>query len=238
MPASSATSIGDQRHRLLRSGPVVQGDLDHRLDTEGVIGSVVEAKEDHHGLKIRARFSSVEKAQTIRTKMVEGHLRGMSFTYALLKHHFGEKDGRRVRFLDEVRLFEATVTPFPMNALALASAKRDPADAADDDRKLCELEQWAAATSAAEAVRHDIEHPAAAMYALGVVQEVRSRQQLAKLEAWAMSQPPPQPKDPTARRRAQWERNNAYSNDLAWTMATMPTCGHRSCMPGRCAYAR
>ena len=96
---------------------------DHQLDTSGVIGSVAHMAEDNVGAKIRAKFSSVQKAQEIRTKMVEGHLRGLSFTYEPVQHTLGVQDGKKVRFLKEVKVFEATVTPFPMNQLALADAK-------------------------------------------------------------------------------------------------------------------
>jgi len=96
---------------------------DHDLSTEGVIGSVRDAKEDPVGLWVRAGFSSTAKAQDIRTKMIEGHLKGMSFTYEAVRHYMGQMAGKSARFLQELRLFEATVTPFPMNGLALASAK-------------------------------------------------------------------------------------------------------------------
>jgi Escherichia/Staphylococcus phage prohead protease len=96
---------------------------DHDLTTDGVIGSVTEAKEDPVGLWVRAGFSSDAKAQSVRTKMIEGHLRGMSFTYEAVRHRMGEWAGKSARLLEELKLFEATVTPFPMNTLALASAK-------------------------------------------------------------------------------------------------------------------
>src|SRR5262245_10444336 len=98
---------------------------DHDLTTEGVIGSVREAKEDPVGLWIRAGFSGTAKAQDIRAKMIEGHLRGMSFTYEAVRHYMGQVAGKSARFLQELKLFEATVTPFPMNTLAIASAKAD-----------------------------------------------------------------------------------------------------------------
>jgi HK97 family phage prohead protease len=96
---------------------------DHELSTAGVIGSVHDAREDATGLLVRARFSSDAKAQSVRTKMIEGHVRGMSFTYEAVKHHLGTVAGKSVRYLQELKLFEATVTPFPMNTLAVGSAK-------------------------------------------------------------------------------------------------------------------
>src|SRR5258707_13583206 len=98
---------------------------DHDLSAEGVIGSVHDAREDATGLRVKARFSSDPKAQSVRTKMIEGHLRGMSFTYETVKHHLGTAAGKSVRYLQEVKIFEATVTPFPMNGLAVGSAKAD-----------------------------------------------------------------------------------------------------------------
>lgn len=96
---------------------------DHQLSTDGVIGSVTHMAEDGYGAKIRARFSSTQKAQDIRTNMLEGHLGGLSYTYAVLRSHPGTFEGKAARFLDELRVFEATVSPFPVNQLALASAK-------------------------------------------------------------------------------------------------------------------
>jgi HK97 family phage prohead protease len=98
---------------------------DHNLSSEGVVGSVTKMREDGVGARIRALFSSVAKAQDIRTNMLEGHQSGLSFTYEPVRFSFGKVDDRPVRYLDEVKVYEATVTPFPMNVLATASAKAD-----------------------------------------------------------------------------------------------------------------
>jgi HK97 family phage prohead protease len=118
----------DDWSRSKQSLPLI---ADHQLSTEGVIGSVVQAKEDGVGLRVRARFSSDAKAQSIRTKMIEGHIKGMSFTYQAVRHYLGSMAGKSVRYLQELKLFEATVTPFPVNQMAVASAKS--ATAADPD---------------------------------------------------------------------------------------------------------
>src|SRR6266568_87866 len=99
----------------------------HQLSSDGVIGSVTHMAEDGYGAKIRAKFSSIQKAQDIRLKMIEGHLNGLSYTYEAIRSHRGVFGGKSVRFLDEVKAYEATVSPFPVNQLALASAKaKDP----------------------------------------------------------------------------------------------------------------
>jgi len=127
---------------------------DHDLTTEGVIGSVKDAREDTTGLRVTARFSSVPKAQDIRVKMIEGHLRGMSFTYETVRHYMGQQGGKSVRYLQELRVFEATVTPFPMNELAIASAKApdqgnistpDAGDLNAAARRYCTSQGWAMA---------------------------------------------------------------------------------------------
>jgi HK97 family phage prohead protease len=106
---------------------------DHDLSTAGVIGSVREAREDAVGLRVKARFSSDAKAQSVRTKIIEGHLKGMSFTYQTVKHYMGQLGGKAARFLTELKLFEATVSPWPINELATASAKAAMSSASIND---------------------------------------------------------------------------------------------------------
>lgn len=129
--------------------------VDHKLSTDGVVGSIDHAREDQVGVKVRASFSSITKAQDIRTLMLEGHLGGMSFTYEPRRSRPGMKDGQKVRYLEEVRLFEGTITPFPMNTLAMASAKAAVAalehESADQDAAAAQ------AVSGAGAMRLDFE---------------------------------------------------------------------------------
>src|SRR5260221_3570546 len=106
---------------------------DEDLSTAGVSGSVHDAREDGTGLRVKARFSSDQKAQSVRTKMVEGHLKGMSFTYHAVKHFLGQYSGKSARFLQELKLFEVTVSPFPINELATASAKAALSSASVND---------------------------------------------------------------------------------------------------------
>jgi Caudovirus prohead serine protease len=50
---------------------------DHELSTAGVIGSVMQATGDGRGLRIRAKFSTTQKAQNVRAHMVGGHIKGL-----------------------------------------------------------------------------------------------------------------------------------------------------------------
>jgi hypothetical protein len=84
---------------------------DHDLSTGGVTGSIVDAHEDSHGARIRAKFASTERRRTIRRLMVEKHLTGLGFSDLPVKFHFGQQNDQNVRFLTEVRIFETSVTP-------------------------------------------------------------------------------------------------------------------------------
>src|SRR5260370_11552385 len=81
---------------------------DHDLSTAGAIGSVHDAREDANGLRVKARFSSDAKAQSVRTKMIEGHLKGMSFTYQAVKHYPGQLGGKSARFLQALEPCDRT----------------------------------------------------------------------------------------------------------------------------------
>ncbi len=121
--------------------------------------------------------------------MIEGHLKGMSFTYDTIRQHRGVKDGRSVRFLDEVKVYEATVTPFPMNRFALASAKGPADDMAADLARLENLERWAAQQTAVGVLEELTSDPDAMIGVGNLLAESKAARDLAALEEWAMSAP-------------------------------------------------
>jgi hypothetical protein len=114
----------DHWHKSSQPMPLI---ADHQMSTEGVIGSVAALHEDQRGLRFRARFSRSPKAQQVRQDILDGHIRGTSFTYEVMRDTpgHGSLGGKAVkRFLDELRLFEITISPFPINQLAgVTSAK-------------------------------------------------------------------------------------------------------------------
>jgi HK97 family phage prohead protease len=97
----------------------------HIPDASHVVGTVVEAKEDERGLFIRARLSSAPSAQDLRVKMLEGHLDRMSIGYSTVKDSWQDSDGDKVRVLEEVKLYEVSVVPFPANEEAAISAVKE-----------------------------------------------------------------------------------------------------------------
>jgi len=104
--------------------PLVDGHM--AGDTDRLLGSVTEAKEDATGLKFRAVFSSASRAQDARTLAVEGHLSGVSIGWLPVPGgiDFSETPEGVVRVLKEIRLLEISLTPIPANPEAvLTSAK-------------------------------------------------------------------------------------------------------------------
>lgn len=98
---------------------------DHVASTASVLGTIFDAEEvtkgPKKGLRIKARFSAAPSAQDVRTKLVEGHLKSLSIGYSATKYSFSEVDGKTVRNLDEIKLWETSVVVFPMNTEATIS---------------------------------------------------------------------------------------------------------------------
>lgn len=106
---------------------------DHRPSVRDVLGTIVQAAEDSHGLKIKAKFASDPDSQAIRQKLIDGHLKAMSIGYRPRDWGYREEaDGTHVRVLKEVELMEGSVVVFPANTEALVgavkSAVRDTVD--------------------------------------------------------------------------------------------------------------
>lgn len=111
LPGSAKKTLAERRASG-RGFPLI---ADHELKTTGVVGTVRNAREDGHGVRVRGEWAKTAKAQELRELVVGGHVNGMSITYEPLQFHFGQKDSRDVRFLDEIKIHEFTITPFPMN---------------------------------------------------------------------------------------------------------------------------
>lgn len=94
---------------------------DHMAATSSVLGTIVDAWEDTHGLVIQARFASTPTAQDVRTLLLEGHLSKLSIGYETLDDSYEDRDGQRVRLLKEIKLWETSVVVFPMNEQAVVS---------------------------------------------------------------------------------------------------------------------
>lgn len=92
-------------------------------DVPDLIGTVVEAREDSHGLWFRAKLSKIKLAQDTRTLVGEGHVTGASVGFLPIKWNFMALDGKNVVELLENKLLEITITSRPANMLARVTAK-------------------------------------------------------------------------------------------------------------------
>lgn len=95
----------------------------HIYDSAHTLGTIIEAEEDEHGLKIKARLSTAPSVLDIKRKMIEGHLSKLSIGYDSVRERFAKDEvtGNNIRFLDEVKLFEISVVPIPANDRTLIS---------------------------------------------------------------------------------------------------------------------
>jgi HK97 family phage prohead protease len=112
--------------RERRRPPVV---TDHEHSVSAVIGSLVDAREDHYGLYVKGIFSSTAAAQDARTKVREGHLSGLSIFGGIVASSYATVGSRQVRKLSEVDLLEVSLTPWPANTQALISSAKARANA-------------------------------------------------------------------------------------------------------------
>lgn len=99
--------------------------------TDSVIGVVADAKEDEYGLWFKAMFSSVQRAQDVRTKIREGILSAVSFGYDVLKADPGPQEGTQL--LKELRLHEVSIVPWGANPKAQVEGVKDARQQADED---------------------------------------------------------------------------------------------------------
>ncbi|ADU50163.1 phage prohead protease, HK97 family [Thermaerobacter marianensis DSM 12885] len=97
----------------------------HRWDSQHVLGTVVEAREEDHGLWIKAIFSGSAEAQAVRQKVLEGHLTAFSIGFESLRDEIkADEQGRPTRYIYEVKLYEVSIVPFPANENAVIMAAK------------------------------------------------------------------------------------------------------------------
>lgn len=111
----------------------------HRMDDPGMcVGEVVEALEDDRGLKVRVELDVDDNpAAAAVNRLVKRRLvRQMSFAFDVVDGGWGERDGREVFELKQLRLHEVSVVPVGANQdteLEAAKARRTPAKSSDPD---------------------------------------------------------------------------------------------------------
>ncbi len=87
-------------------------------DHEHPIGKPVEAFEDTKGLYTKSRISDTPLGNETLTLLRDGVLDRMSIGYEPVTKEFGQFEGKQVRFLKEIKLYEWSVVTFPANESA------------------------------------------------------------------------------------------------------------------------
>lgn len=103
--------------------------LAHRMDRikvlrdhEHPIGKPIEAVEDSKGLYTKSRISDTPLGNETLTLLKDGVLDRMSIGYEPVNKEHGEHEGKQVRFLKEIKLYEWSIVTFPANDAAAVTA--------------------------------------------------------------------------------------------------------------------
>lgn len=106
-------------------------------NTREVIGVNKEFYEDPKGLHVKGQLiMDVQRARETHSLMKEGAVKGLSIGYDSIVVDYSRMEKEGIRILKEVKLWEYSVTPFPMNPEAQVTMVKT---AEDLERVLQEL---------------------------------------------------------------------------------------------------
>lgn len=83
----------------------------HTYDIQHTLGTVIKAEEREEGLWGVAEISKTPSAQEAKQKMLEGHIDKLSIGFDTIQEEFETKDGERIRYIKEVKLYEISAAP-------------------------------------------------------------------------------------------------------------------------------
>lgn len=89
----------------------------YQHDTWNPIGKILEIYEDEKGLFLKVMISSADK--DIQTKVKEGILKEMSIGYRTLDDQVEMRNGKEVRLLKKLTLYEVSLVTIAANPLAM-----------------------------------------------------------------------------------------------------------------------
>jgi hypothetical protein len=87
-------------------------DTDHSMTCDSVVGSGVPSYNDAGLLVVKGGYAGDERSQTIRQKVVDGHIRTTSVTFMSAER---EPDAKGVPHVVKAELLNGTFTPVPSN---------------------------------------------------------------------------------------------------------------------------
>ena len=105
--------------------------------TREVIGVNKEFSEDSKGLFVKGQLIlDVQRARETHSLMKQGAVKGLSIGYDSIVVDYSRMEKEGIRILKEVKLWEYSVTPFPMNPEATVTGVKS---IQDFESLLCEL---------------------------------------------------------------------------------------------------
>lgn len=94
----------------------------YQHDTWNPIGKILELREDDRGLYLKVQLSEAEK--DIQTKVREGILKELSIGYRVIKARNEVREGKEVRILEDIELFEISLVTIAANPLAVITGMK------------------------------------------------------------------------------------------------------------------
>lgn len=133
--------------QIKEEGRVLPFLFNHKADDlSAYIGTVVELKEDDHGLYFEGTFDDTPEGQRARELALDGRLCKFSFAYDVLEA--GEvtlEDGRKANELRKLNIHEVSLVMYPANAdtsvVSVKAGRRNSAKDADAIREAITLLQ-------------------------------------------------------------------------------------------------
>lgn len=105
-------------------------DVDHGMSTSTTVGSGVPFYDDAGNLRVRGTYSSIPRAQEVRTLVREGHIRTTSVAFMAAKRVEGE-DGKI--HIQRAELLNGAFVPIPSNRQAIILSSKGYAERTSTD---------------------------------------------------------------------------------------------------------
>lgn len=124
-------------------------------DPDKPLGRLLEAREDGHGLFVKFRISATSYGDDALILLRDSALGGMSIAYDVLAEDYERQaEGKTVRHIKEMRLWEVSLVTFPANEAAVVTGIKavgaatnlplaDRDHAWDADAAMGRLREWA-----------------------------------------------------------------------------------------------
>ncbi len=94
-------------------------------DWKAPIGKPLEIREDEHGLHVKAMISDTAVGRDVRTLMKDGVVSELSIGYDVIQDAWRDDNGKSVRMLKELRLYEISPVTMAANPMAVITGVKE-----------------------------------------------------------------------------------------------------------------